>query len=198
MLHPVLSIGSSPGRPELARRGRLSVLTATFVVLLAGALGGVAAFAAKPPASPKPGAWKIILAQNTPHGPIVTKKVIGGFRVSRHRTITGFHLTFTEEGESAECAGGSPESPKSGTLSIPSTPAIPIVKAGMTWQVAAGTGALGGGTLQPAEVVVLTPRGTRSPNSRLSITLVTRKGLHSGGVEWNEQHCNVAFVVQPG
>jgi hypothetical protein len=194
MLDPVFRIGSSSGR--LTPLGRLSVLTAAVAVLLIGALGAVAALAAKPPAPPKPGAWKIILAENTTHGPIITTKVIGGFRVSHHKTITGFHLTFTEEGESSGCAGGSLEAPKAGTLSLLSSP--PIIKAGATWQVAASTGSFGGNGLQPAEVVVLTPYRTRSPNSRLSITLVTRKGPHYGDIEWGENTCNIAFVVQPG
>jgi hypothetical protein len=124
--------------------------------------------------------------------------VIGGFKVSHHEKITGFHLSFSEEGETTECAGGSPEALKSASISIPSAEPVPIIKAGRTWQVAASTGSFGGGSLQPEEVDVVTPFNTNSRNSKLSITLVTSKGLRSGAVQWNEDHCNVAFVVAPG
>jgi hypothetical protein len=122
--------------------------------------------------------------------------VIGGFTVSHHKTINGFHLTFTEEGESAFCAGGEREG-KSGTISIRGKRAIPIIRSGATWQVAASTGSIGGGSLQPEEVAVIAPNG-RSSNGLLSMTLVTRKGLRYGAIEWASDTCNVAFVVQPG
>jgi hypothetical protein len=183
-----------PGAGVRIRRAfATSALAAT---LLAVAVPG--ASAAKPPAPPHAGPWKIMLAINTPHGQTVTNKVIGGFKVTRHQKISGFHLTFTEGGETTGCAGGSPEGPKSGTISIPSSPPLPINKLGRTWQVATSTGSLGGDSVQPEEVVVLTAFGSRSPNSRLSMTLVTHKGPRSGYVSWNQQQCGIAFVVAPG
>jgi hypothetical protein len=197
MYRAISTVGTGRRAGPATRSSWLLAASAALAALLL-AVVAPGASAAKPPAPPRVGPWKIILATNTPRGPIVTNKVIGGFKISRHRTITGFHLNFTEEGESTECARGSLEAPKSGSISIPSTQPVPIIKAGRTWQVAANTGSIGGGSLQPEVVNVTAPSGVNSPGSQLSITLVSSKGPRYGRVSWAQDHCSVAFVVQPG
>jgi hypothetical protein len=175
---------------------RVFAAAALATTLLGAAAPG--ASASKPPAPPRVGPWKIILAINSPHGQTVTTKVIGGFKVTRRQKISDFHLAFTEEGETSGCAGGSLEAPKSSSITISTRTPVLVKRFGRTWGVANSTGTLGGGSLQPEEVVVLTASGDRSPNSRLSMVLVPNKGRRSGYVNWNEDECGVAFVVAPG
>ena len=156
------------------------------------------ASATKPPSPPRVGSWKIILAIDSPHGQTITNKVIGGFKVTRHQTISGFHLTFTEEGGTVGCAGGSVEDPKSGSISISASTPPSIKRFGRKWLVADSTGSLGGGSLQPEEVIVLTPNRDRSLNSLLTMNLVTQKGPRLGYLEWNEEQCGISFEVAPG
>jgi hypothetical protein len=194
------------GLPNMGSTGWMRLrraLPAAGTALLLATAGATGAFAAKPPAPPRPGPWKIILALNTVHGVEITKQVIGGFKVSHHRTVTGFHLKFSEGGESTGCAGGSGsgeggsgEEPKSTTVSV--SESVPIIKIGSSWQVAAKTGSIGGGSVQAEEVIVKTGLGLTSRNSELTMSLVTRKGPHLGDVEWSARQCNIAFVVQPG
>jgi hypothetical protein len=198
-----VSRGDLPSKGSAAWTRPSRALPAGVAVLALAAAGATGAFAAKPPAPPRPGTWKIILALNTPHGAEVTKQVIGGFKVSHHRTVTGFHLKFSEGGESTGCAGGSGsgeggsgEEVKSTTVSV--SEALPIIKVGSSWEVAAKTGSIGGGLVQADEVIVKTGRGLTSRNSELMMTLITRKGPRAGNVEWAARTCNVAFVVQPG
>jgi hypothetical protein len=140
-------------------------------------LGVQSAGAAKPLKGPRPGPWKIIAAANAPHGLEVRGGLIGSFRVTKHSTVVGFHLSFTEEGESIECAGGEGEedSPrKSGTLKFAPGASAPIIRDDGAWFVTVDTGTIGGGSLQGAEVDLISPNG--SFHGLIDATLVTRKG----------------------
>jgi hypothetical protein len=178
---------------------RLScVLTLTALVMVPAALSAQSAGAAKPLAAPRSGPWKLIAAVNTGDGLEVKGGVIGSFRVTKHSTIVGFHLRFTEEGESSYCAGGEEEnSRKKGTVKFAPGASAPIIHAGGEWVSAADTGSLGGGSLQGAEVPIVTPNGSSSA-ALFYATLATRKGVRSGNILWNSNECNVAFVVKPG
>jgi hypothetical protein len=132
--------------------------------------------------------------------------VVGAFSVTRHMTIAGFHLRFTEEGEAAQgCTGGTGVEgldfaeggkPKSGTIKFAPGASVPIIHAGGAWDVAVDTGTLGGGSLQPAEVSLLSPNG--SFPGQIAVTLAIRKGARSGYIGWSDDECAVAFVVKPG
>jgi hypothetical protein len=174
------------------------VLTA-LVLIPAAAVTAQSAGAAKPPAAPRTGPWKVIAAANTPDGLEVQGGVVGSFRVTKSGTVAGFHMRFTEEGESSFCAGGEGEegNQKKGTIKFAPGASAPIVHANGEWLAAVDTGSLGGGSLQGVEVPLVTPNGGSSA-ALVYITLATRKGVRSGDVEWNEQQCNVAFVVKPG
>jgi hypothetical protein len=58
------------------------------------------------------------------------------------------------------------------------------------------TGTTGGGSLQPAEVSLLSPNG--SFPGQIGVTLAIRKGTRSSYINWSEDECAVAFVVKPG
>lgn len=92
--------------------------------------------------------------------------VIGSFRVTRLETIAGFHLRFTEEGESSFCAGGEEGEEgeeKSGTIKFAPGASAPIIHANGEWLVATDTRSIGGGSLQGAEVpLVGSPYGNSS------------------------------------
>jgi hypothetical protein len=167
------------------------------VIAVAG-LSAQSASAVKPLKAPRSGPWKVIAAANTPQGLEVKGGVIGSFRVTGHATIADFHLRFTEEGESSRCAGGDGEDghPKSGTIKFASGASAPIIHVSGAWFVAVDTGTLGGGSLQGAEVNLLSPNGNFP--ALISVTLETHKGKRSGDVEWDEDTCDVAFVVKPG
>jgi hypothetical protein len=182
--------------------GRRQLATLVLVSALA-ALGLADSALARGTAPPRPGPWKILAAHNTARGVlVVTGQAIGKFTVTRHRTVTGFRLTFAEEGENGGCAGGSIESPRSGSISIPGRDVMPIVhvkgRGVDAWEVVASAGSLGGNLLQPLEVQVIQPNGAVSNNSMVELTLATNKGLRSGDVQWAKDSCGVAFVVKPG
>lgn len=160
----------------------------------AGAVG------AKPP---KVGTWKVIAAENTGTGAIkATGGTIGSFRVTAEQTVVGFHLRFTETGESAGCAGGEgfeskPEG-KVGVLKFLPSTSVSVFKSGGQWLAAAGAGGAGGLRIQPAEVAMTVPFG-QTVTASLYITLATTgKAPRGGGVVWNSGSCGVSFVVKPG
>jgi hypothetical protein len=132
----------------------------------------------------------------------VTGQVIGKFTVTRHRTVTGVHIAFSEEGEDYGCAGGSIEHPHSGSISIPGTQRMPIIHVkghGLdVWEVATSSGSIGGNLVQPLEVQVVQPNGGVSRNSMISMVLASNRGKRVGDVEWADSRCLVAFVVEPG
>jgi hypothetical protein len=177
---------------------RLAVVL-VLVLVLAAAVATIGS-AAKPLKPPKSGAWKLIAAENTGSGLKVTGGVIGGFTVVGGTTIKGFHLTFTEEGESVGCAGGEAfegkGEGKKGTIKFGSGATAPIVKTTTGYLVAVGNS---GGTVQGAEVPIKPPSGSSRFGS-IYITLVPRKKgePRSGDIGWAEGTCNVAFVVKPG
>ena len=187
----------SEGR--FGRGSRILFALAALATILLTAVWSQSADAAKPLAPPRPGAWKLIAANNTPDGLEVVGGTIGSFRVTKSKTITGFHLTFTEAGESTFCAGGQEfGEEKSGSLKFSPGTTAPIVKASGDWLVGVSTGSLGGGSVQGAEVSLLTPHGGSSVGS-IFVTLATKKKVpRSGGITWNENQCSVAFVVKPG
>jgi hypothetical protein len=170
--------------------GTMLLIGATLAAADAGA-------AARPLKPPRPGAWKLIAASNTPQGLKVEGGVVGSFRVTRQMTIAGFHLHFTEGGESRFCAGGEEGQEKSGTVKFAPGATAPIVHAGGAWVVGVDAGSIGGGTVQAAEVSVVSPLGATGVGL-ISATLSTRKGLRSGDISWGSQRCAVAFVVKPG
>jgi hypothetical protein len=162
-------------------------------------------FAASAPAAkpPKVGTWKVIAAENTSTGAIkATGGTIGSFRVTAQETVVGFHLRFTETGESAGCAGGEgfeskPEG-KSGVIKfLPSTTAS-VFKSGGQWLAAAGTGGAGGLRVQPAEVAITVPFGQTVTGSLYIALATTGKAPRGGAVVWNSGSCGVSFVVKPG
>jgi hypothetical protein len=187
----------SEGR--FGRGSRALLALAGLATILLAAVWSRSADAAKPLAPPRPGAWKLIAADNTPDGLEVTGGTIGSFRVTKSKTIAGFHLTFTEAGESTFCAGGQEFGEgKSGPVKFSPGTTAPIVKASGEWLVGVSTGSLGGGSVQGAEVSLLTPHGGSGAGT-IFITLATEKKVpRSGDVAWNENQCNVAFVVKPG
>jgi hypothetical protein len=198
---PPMNVESRAGRSAGGSLGpvRLSLAVVALAAIAVAGLGAQSAGAAKSLKAPRPGSWKIIAAANTPHGLEVKGGVIGSFRVTKHSTVVGFHLDFTEEGESVECAGGRGEedSPrKSGAVKFAPGASAPIIHAGGAWVVAVDTGTIGGGSLQGAEVNLISPNG--SFHGLIDATLVTRKGERSGEIGWNENECGVAFVVKPG
>jgi hypothetical protein len=163
----------------------------------AAAVAVQSAGAAKPLAAPRTGPWQIIAAANTPAGLEVKGGVVGSFRVTKSGTVVGFHMRFTEEGESRFCAGGEEGDQKQGAIRFAAGTSAPIIHANGEWVVALDTGSLGGGSLQGAEVSLVTPNGGSSA-ALIEMTLATRKGMRGGDIEWNEQQCGVAFVVKPG
>jgi hypothetical protein len=169
------------------------------VLALAAAFATVGS-AAKPLKPPKSGAWKLVAAENTPSGIKVTGGVIGGFTVVGATTIKGFHLSFTEEGESVGCAGGEAfegkGEDKKGTIKFGPGATAPIVKTTTGYLVAVGNS---GGTVQGVEVPIVPPSGSSRFGS-VFITLVPRKKgePRRGNIGWAEGTCNVAFVVKPG
>ena len=166
------------------------------LVLALGAALATGGSAAKPLKPPKAGSWKLIAAERTPGG----LKVIGGFTVVGSSTIKGFHLTFTEEGESVGCAGGEAfegkGEDKKGTIKFGSGATAPIVKATTGYFVAVANSA---GTVQGVEIPIKPPTGSSRLGS-LFIDLVPRKKgePRSGSISWAEGTCSVAFVVKPG
>ncbi|HEY5053751.1 MAG TPA: hypothetical protein VII45_10115 [Solirubrobacterales bacterium] len=181
----------------LSSRRLACALTALALIPVA-AVTAQSAGAAKPLAAPRSGPWKIIAAANTFDGLEVKGGVVGSFRVTKHGTIAGFHMGFTEEGESSYCAGGEEETDqKKGVIRLAAGASAPIVHANGEWLVAVNTGSLGGGSLEGVEVPIVTPSGG-SGAALMYLTLATRKGMRSGNIEWNEQQCNLAFVVKPG
>jgi hypothetical protein len=140
----------------------------------------------------------MVAAANSPDGLEVKGGLIGSFRVTKHETISGFHLRFTEEGESRFCAGGEEGKEKSGTVKFAPGASAPIIHANGEWLVAVDTGSIGGGSLQGAEVPLVTSPYGNDTSGLIYLTLATRTGQRSGNIEWNEQQCNVAFVVKPG
>src|SRR5664279_5527649 len=177
-------------RSHMSSPRRLARALAVIPLVLTLAIAAQSAGAAKPLAPPKVGPWKIIAAVNTPKGVEVKGGVVGGFRVTKHKTIAGFHLRFTEEGESRSCAGGEgyEESvAKSGSIRFAPGATAPIIHANGEWLVALGTGSLGGGSLQGVEVPVITSPYGNSSTGLTYITLATRKGLRSGNIDWASQ-----------
>jgi hypothetical protein len=177
---------------------RRCVVVAILVLALAGAFATVGT-AAKPLKPPKSGSWKLVAAEDTSTGLKVLGGVIGGFRVVGGTTVQDFHLTFTETGESAGCAGGEgfeskPEG-KSATIKFAAGATAPIVKTTTGYQVSVANS---GGTAQPAEVPIKVSVGSSREGS-LAITLVPRKKeARAGAIVWAEGSCGVAFVVKPG
>jgi hypothetical protein len=173
------------------------VLVACLVAAVFATVGSAAKPALKPP---KSGAWKLIAAENTSGGLKVTGGVVGGFTVVGGTTIKGFHLTFTEAGESVGCAGGEAFEGKGedkvGTIKFGSGATAPIVKTTSGYLVAVANSA---GTVQGVEVPIEPPTGS-SRFGTLFINLVPRKKgeSRSGDIGWQEGTCNVAFVVKPG
>lgn len=148
-------------------------------------------------APPRVGPWKVIAAEGNSNGGVkVTGGVVGSFRVTADKTITGFHMSFTETGESAGCAGGEgfeskPEG-KRGTVKFVAGSTAPILKVAGQWLVAGSAGS----TVQPADVALTDPYGNNVAAS-LYITMATRKKTtRSGGLLWG--NCGLAFVVKPG
>lgn len=143
---------------------------------LALCLAGLAATATAKPAlkPPKPGAWKMIAAQGTPDGIKVVGGTIGSFRVTKHETITGFHLSFVESGETALCAGAKEEAEgRRGTIRFTKGASAPILHFVGAWMVAENGGSLGP---QPAG----------------------KKGPRTGYLGWRGGECAVFFAVKPG
>jgi hypothetical protein len=171
---------------------------AMLVLALAAAFANVGS-AAKPLKPPKSGSWKLVAAEDTSNGLKVVGGVLGGFRVVGGTTIQGFHLSFTETGESAGCAGGEgfeskPEG-KSATIKFAPGATAPIVKTTTGYQVSVANSA---GSAQPAEVPINVSVGSSREGS-LAITLVPRKKeARAGAIVWAEGTCSVAFVVKPG
>jgi hypothetical protein len=182
---------------RFGRGSRTLLALAALATVSLVAVWSQSADAAKPLAPPRTGAWKLIAANNTADGLEVVGGTIGSFRVTKDKTIAGFHLAFTEAGESSYCAGGEDEG-KRGSIKFATGTTAPIVKAGGEWLVAAGTGSLGGGSVQGAEVALINPYGDDTAGT-IYITLATKKKVpRSGGIVWNENQCSVAFVVKPG
>ncbi len=180
------------------RRLACAFALTALVLIPVAAVAAQSAGAAKPLAAPRTGQWKVIAAANTPDGLEVQGGVVGSFRITKSGTVAGFHMRFTEEGESSFCAGGEGEGDQmKGTIKFAPGASASIVHANGEWLVAVDTGSLGGGSLQGVEVPLVTPNGGSSA-ALVYMTLATRKGKRSGDVEWNEQQCNVAFVVKPG
>jgi hypothetical protein len=90
----------------MVRRSDLGVVLVLVLCLGAGAFATVAPGAKPSLKPPKSGAWKLVAAERTLTGLKVMGGVIGGFQVVGGTTVKGFHLSFTESGESAGCAGG--------------------------------------------------------------------------------------------
>jgi hypothetical protein len=176
------------------------VVVLGLVLCLAAAVFATVGSAAKPSLKPpKSGAWKLIAAENTPTGLKILGGVIGGFQVTGADTIKGFHLTFTEGGESAGCAGGEAfegkGEVKNATIKFAPGTTAPIVKTTSGYLVAVANS---GGTVQPAEVPIKAAFGNSEEGS-ISITLVPRKKEpRAGAILWGEGTCSVAFVVKPG
>jgi hypothetical protein len=182
----------------MVRRSDLGVV---FVLCLAVAAFAAVASAAKAPLKPpKSGAWKLIAAENTAGGLKVTGGVVGAFTVVGGTTIKGFHLTFTEEGESVGCAGGEAfegkGEDKKGTIKFGPGASAPIVKTTAGYLVAVANSA---GSVQGVEIPIKPPTGS-SRFASVYINLVPRKKgePRSGDIDWQEGTCNVAFVVKPG
>ena len=158
--------------PRLGARGRLRDR-------------GSAAKSLKPP---KSGAWKLIAAENTPSGLKVTGGVIGGFTVVGGTTIKGFHLNFTEAGESVGCAGGEAfegkGEDKKGTIKFGPGASAPVIKTTTGYLVAVGNSA---GTVQSVEIPIKPPTGS-SRFGLLFINLVPRKKgeARSGDIGWQK------------
>jgi hypothetical protein len=184
--------------PALRRPAALPLALAALVAITALGLLAQSAGAAKPLKAPRPGPWKIVAATNTPDGPEINGGVIGSFRVTKHQTIVGFHLSFTEGGETLLCAGGEEGNVKSGAIRFAPGASAAIVHANGEWLVAVDTGSLGGGSLQGAEVGLVTSPHDNSTSGLIYLTLASRKEKRIGNIDWDEQHCNVAFVVKPG
>jgi hypothetical protein len=184
----------------MVRRSDLGVVFVLFLCLAAAAFPAVASAAKAPLKPPKVGAWKLIAAENTASGLKVTGGVVGGFTVVGGTTIKGFHLTFTEEGESVGCAGGDAfegkGEDKKGTIKFGPGASAPVIKTTTGYLVAVGNS---GGTVQGVEIPIKPPTGSSRFGS-LFINLVPRKKgePRSGDIGWQEGTCNVAFVVKPG
>jgi hypothetical protein len=128
---------------DTSKGGALLVMALVGAACLSSGAGTAAARRALAP--PKVGTWKVIAAENTGTGAIkATGGVIGSFRVTAQKTVVGFHLRFTESGESAGCAGGAgfeskPEG-KVGVLKFLPSTAVSVFKSGGQWLAAAGVG----------------------------------------------------------
>lgn len=171
-------------------------LVATVTLCLAGLTATATAKPALKP--PKVGTWKVIAAEGTSHGIKVLGGVVGSFRVTKSETITGFHLSFVEGGETALCAGAKEEAEgRRGTIRFTKGASAPILHFVGAWMVAENGGSLG---LQPAGASLVTPPyGNVDNYASIEITLTSaKKGPRTGYVGWRGGECAVAFAVKPG
>jgi hypothetical protein len=162
------------------------------------ASGGSAAKSSLKP--PKSGTWKLIAAERIPGGLKVNGGVVGGFTVAGGTSVKGFHLTFTEEGESVGCAGGESfegkGEDKKATIKFGPGGTAPIVKSTTGYLVGVANSS---GEVQAAEVPIKLSTGV-TDEGLFSILMVPRKKkeARSGAIVWRGGECSVAFVVKPG
>jgi hypothetical protein len=180
----------------MLRRSDL-VVVLVLVLCLAAAVFATVGSAAKPSLKPpKSGTWKLIAAENTPGGIKVLGGVVGSFRVVGGTTVKGFHLTFTEEGESAGCAGGegfeSKGEGKKATIKFAAAASAPIVKTTSGYLVAVANS---GGTVQGAEVPVTPPVGSYDLGTIFATLVLRQKEPRRGSISWGD--CSVAFIAKP-
>lgn len=175
----------------------------SFAVILALALAAAFATsgsAAKSPKPPKSGTWKLIAAERTAGGLKVNGGVVGGFTIAGGTTVKGFHLTFTEEGESVGCAGGESfegkGEDKKATIKFGPGGTLPIVKSTAGYLVGVANSS---GEVQGAEAPIKLSTGA-TDEGLFSILLVPRKKkeARSGTIVWRGGECSVSFVVKPG
>jgi hypothetical protein len=177
----------------MVRRCAAGALLVLCLVAVFAATGS----AAKSLKPPKSGPWKLIAAENTPGGIKVLGGVVGSFRVVGGTTIKGFHLTFTEEGESAGCAGGEvfegKGEGKKATIKFAAAASAPIVKTTSGYLIAVGNSS---GSVQGAEVSVTPPVGSFDLGTIFATLVPRKKEPRRGSISWGD--CSVAFIAKPG
>jgi hypothetical protein len=149
----------------------------------AGAVVAYGAHAAKAPAPPRAGVWKLTVkgAQAT-----------GSFRVTKARSVSSLRFTTTQ---AVGCF--------SGVYKL--FGAVPIIKAIVgtpsarrsAWIVGESTGAIGGGTIQGDLVALNASNGARYPGD-ISITFSSGGSAGTGDITWAGNTCLIAFTAKRG
>jgi hypothetical protein len=153
------------------------------LLVLGGAVVAYGAHAAKAPAPPRAGVWKMTVkgAQGT-----------GSFRVTKARSVSSLKFTTTQ---AVGCFTGVYKM----FGSVPVNKAIVATPSPRhsAWIVGASTGAIGGGTIQGDLVALNASNGARYPGD-ISITFSSGGSKSTGTITWSNNSCLLSFTAKRG